>query len=111
VGGVTDADVLIIQYESALLHLDHATNSAVGDLVRLAEDYAALSSLGSVSAHVEKATRLLEQRNKNTEQNVISNEQLKKMQDSPGRDEPAVGARDAGRGEVAGDVVAKERLE
>ena len=51
-------------------------------LARLVEDHATLSLSGPFSAHIEKATVLLEQRYKDMEQKGINKEQLEKIQDS-----------------------------
>ena len=76
-----DTELLISTYEGALGDLNDAMDRNVDDLARLTEDYAELSLSGPFSAHMEKATRLLEHKYKSMEQNGISKEQLEKMQD------------------------------
>ena len=77
-----DAESLITTYEIALGDLNDAMGRTMGALARLAEDYAGLSLSGPFSAHVEKATRLLEHRYKTMEQGGVSMERLDKMRDS-----------------------------
>jgi hypothetical protein len=77
-----DTELLIARDESTLGDLTHAMNEAVDDLTLLVEDYATLSLSGPFSAHLKKATRLLEQRHKDMEKRGISKEQLKKILDS-----------------------------
>ena len=72
--------MLLATYETALKDLSDAMDRTLDDLARLAEGYAALSLSGPFSAHVEKATRLLEHRYKDMERKGVSKEQLGKMQ-------------------------------
>ena len=69
-------------YENTLKDLNDAMDRTLDELARLAEGYAALSLSGPFSAHVEKATRLLEHRYKDMERKKASREQLDKLQDS-----------------------------
>ena len=73
-------ELLLATYETALKDLNDAMDRTLDDLARLTEGYAALSLSGPFSAHVEKATRLLEHRYKDMERKGVSKEQLGKMQ-------------------------------
>ena len=77
-----DTELLISTYEGALGDLNDAMDRNVDDLARLTEDYATLSLSGPFSAHMEKATGLLEHQYKDMERKGVSKEQLSRMQDS-----------------------------
>ena len=77
-----DTELLIATYERELGDLNDAMDRTVDHLARLVEDYAPLSISGPFSAHMEKATLLLEQRYKDMEQRGVSKERLEKIQDS-----------------------------
>ena len=77
-----DIELLIATYERELGDLNDAMDRTMDHLARLVEDYAPLSLAGPFSAHMEKATLLLEQRYKDMERKGVSKEQLEKIQDS-----------------------------
>ena len=77
-----DIELLIATYERELGDLNDSMDRTVEHLARLMEDYALLSISGPFSAHMEKATLLLEQRYKDMERKGVSKEQLEKIQDS-----------------------------
>ena len=75
-------EALVTTSRRALGDLGHAMDEAMGELARLAEDYACLSLSGCFSAPLEKATRLLEQRCRGMEEKGVSPEQLERMHGS-----------------------------
>jgi len=75
---------LIEAGERALNELKQVVDHGTNDLAQLAEEYAALSLSGSFSAQVEKAVRLLEQREKGMEEKGLAKEQLEKMREGLG---------------------------
>jgi len=77
-----ETELLIATGESALRDLNDAMKRTIDELARRVEDYAALSLSGPFSVHMEKATRLLEQRYTDMEQKGSSKEQLEKVKDS-----------------------------
>ena len=62
--------------------ISHVIGNAKDDPTRLADEYAGRWPTGSLSALVERATRLLEQCGKDMEVKGVSQEQLSNMQDS-----------------------------
>jgi len=77
-----ETELLIATDRSALKDLDDAMKKTIDELAQRAEDYATLSLSGPFSAHMEKATRLLEQRYTDMELKGSSKEQLEKVKDS-----------------------------
>ena len=72
-----------------LFHVQVNNNSAIGHAKnkppRPAEGHAGRRPSGRLSAHVEEATRLLEQNHMYMEENGVSQEQLENMRGSLGR--------------------------
>jgi myosin heavy subunit len=79
--GKEKTTALIEAGEKALNELKQIVDHATNDLAQLAEDYANLSLSGSFSAQMEKAVRLLEQRQKGMEEKGLGQEQLQKVRD------------------------------
>jgi hypothetical protein len=77
-----DIESLIEQHQREQIDLNTAMDNTIDNLSRLVEDYAAHSLSGPFSAHMEKATRLLEQRFTDMEQKGSSKEQLLKVKES-----------------------------
>jgi hypothetical protein len=72
-------DALVATSETALEDLSNIIDEAMGELARLAEEYARLSLSGSYSAPLEKAIWLLEQRCKGMEEKGVGLELLTKV--------------------------------
>jgi hypothetical protein len=70
------AEVLFATSKNALGDLCRSIDEAVYELARLPEEYARLSLSRGFSAPLDKATRLLEQRCKRMEEEMVSLEQL-----------------------------------
>ena len=73
---------LVATSERALGDLNRVTHDAMDELAGWAAEYAGLSLAGSFSAHMEKATLLMQQRYKAMEEKGVGMEQLARMRRS-----------------------------
>jgi len=79
-----NAEALIATRKRAFDDLNRIIGESMDDLARFLAEYDGTSLSGSFSVHMEKASRLLEQRYTDMEKKGASKEQLRKTRDSLG---------------------------